>query len=42
MVRSQSSIVRRSNGARGMIPALLIMTSVRPNVCTAASTSRLT
>src|SRR5437773_2086854 len=42
IVRSQSSTVRRSSGARGMIPALLIMTSIRPNSCTAVSTNFFT
>src|SRR5439155_17275091 len=42
IVRSQSSRVRRSSGARGLIPALLIMTSIRPNSCTAVSTNFFT
>src|SRR5437867_2952031 len=42
IVRSQSSMVRRSSGARGIIPALLIMTSIRPNFCTAVSTNFFT
>src|SRR5438034_5270199 len=41
-IRSQSSIVRRSSGARGMIPALLIITSIRPNSLTALSTNLFT
>jgi len=35
IVRSQSSILRRSSGESGINPALLIMTSIRPYVCTA-------
>ena len=42
IIRSQSSILRRSSGDCGISPALLIITSMRPYVCTAASTSRLT
>ena len=42
IIRSQSSILRRSSGDCGISPALLIMTSMRPYASTAASTSRLT
>jgi hypothetical protein len=36
----QSSILRRSRGGCGISPALLIMTSIRPYVGTAAATNR--
>src|SRR5438132_4291906 len=42
IVRFQSSMVRRSRGARGIIPALLIITSIRPYGCMAASTNLFT
>jgi len=42
IVRSHSWILSRSSGYCGISPALLIMKSMRPNVCTAASTSFLT
>jgi hypothetical protein len=38
IIRSHSSTLSRSSGACGISPALLIMTSMRPYVCTAAST----
>src|SRR5271170_4494666 len=41
-IRSHSSILRRSSGACGISPALLIITSIRPYACTAASTNFLT
>ena len=39
IVRSHSSILRRSRCDCGISPALLIMTSIRPCVCTAVSTN---
>src|SRR5476649_1017647 len=42
IMRSQSSILRRSSGELGIRPALLTMTSMRPNLSTAASTRRCT
>src|SRR4051794_3533309 len=42
IIRSHSSTLRRSRGACGMSPALLIMTSTRPYARTAASTSPFT
>ena len=42
IIRSHSSIWSRSSGACGMSPALLMITSIRPYACTAASTNSLT
>src|SRR5271165_266698 len=42
IMRSHSSTFSRSSGECGMRPALLIMTSMRPNFSTAVSTSLLT
>src|SRR6266568_6837990 len=42
IIRSHSSILRRSSGDCGIRPALLIITSIRPCACTAPSTSFFT
>ncbi len=42
IVRFQSSILRRSSGEWGISPELLSMTSIRPYVSTAVSTSFVT
>src|SRR6266704_772650 len=42
IIRSHSSILRRSSGDCGISPALLIITSMRPYACTAPSTSFFT
>src|SRR6266705_3772115 len=42
IIRSHSSILRRSSGDCGIKPALLIITSIRPCACTARSTSFFT
>src|SRR6266567_7236461 len=42
IIRSHSSILRRSSGDCGIRPALLIITSIRPCACTALSTSFFT
>src|SRR6266568_1762967 len=42
IIRSHSSILRRSSGDCGIKPALLIITSIRPYACTARSTSFFT